>query len=214
MESVFRVKNKIKAEKHYKTKHINIFFLRISAQGFLPHMQHFCDAICRFAMLVETDVCIVWIANLILLLKTGSQNSCTRMVKLSWDISSDYNFYDSIYQDRFYSLLETSNLLADSYILDYTFSSDSTFLISLNLKHTICWLSTIYGSTLFPSDDGLHITSLQMCGLHIRYFDPSFTHEKKIKLIKIYLVHKTSIALFSKSLPWIHIFLITQRVSQ
>lgn len=166
------------------TKHINIFFL----QNQFPRLSTtyvtlFCDAICRFAMLVETDASVTWITNLILLLETSSQKNCTRMVKLRWDISSDYNFYDSIYQNRFYPLLETSNLLVNSYILDHVISSVSTFIISLNLKHTICWLSTIYGSTFFPSDDGLHITSVQMCHYTLdTLILASPMRKKKIKL--------------------------------
>jgi len=34
-------------------------------------------------MLLETDVCIASAANLVLLLETGSQKTCMRMVKLS-----------------------------------------------------------------------------------------------------------------------------------
>lgn len=95
------------------------------------------DAICRFSMHLETDVCIDRTANHVFLLQKNSK-TCTRMVKRSWDISSAHNFYGTIYQDRFCPVLKTPNMLIDPLILDYALASDSTFLRSFNMKCTIC----------------------------------------------------------------------------
>lgn len=83
-------------------------------------------------MLQETDVYIACTANLVLLLETGSQKTCTRMVKLIWDINPAYNFSDSIQQERFYSLLETVHINLTSW-LTAKFEIMHLLLIQLSL---------------------------------------------------------------------------------